>query len=406
MQIMYTTPSAPSGEDYYTRKQRRSQQPSMPSMPYGSYRRSSGPNGVTETETMPLNPSAPAPFMNAGVNAQPTVNNSPAPYSGDALLRRQNMGLSPRGPSPNAFPSPKPVAPNMTAGMDQNAPVTPQFRLGSVERGRAHKELMDLKNNPPEQGPGTPEYTEWQGHIKDLNGRLYGATPAPTTQPSTPSAPAQAGGSAPYSGRPAPTTQPGETSPGAPLPQSESYVRRGPNLAPEAPLDPSERQRRVRDMYATAAADLDKNPGLGTQPLQAPRTQFTYGAEAARRAVEMGPGQQGRNEAAMRRGEQRRVNTVNDASAAQFAQNQQASQNIGLRSQQFDQGDYSFSKPLPAVGADGLAQAPASTQQQPQTAGAQQRVPQGGQQQLTNFHVNPQTGERIGWNGTSWQKAQ
>jgi hypothetical protein len=323
------------------------------------------------------------------------------PYVGDVspqvapqvspLLRRQTMGLESRGPSPQFRNSQDGQArfgaPPAAAMPQQQAPGNGmRYKPGSVEWGRITREYSNAMKNP--LTAGEPGYDEWKQHVDSLRGALgYGGAPAPTTQPS-----------APQAQQPAPRAQP--------QPPSESYVRRGPNLAPEAPLDPSERQRRVREMYATAAADLDKNPGLGTQPLQAPRTQFTYGTEAARRAVEMGPGQQGRNEAAMRRGEQRRVNTVNDASAAQFAQNQQASQNIGLRSQQFDQGDYSFSKPLPAVGADGLAQAPASTQQQPQTAGAQQRVPQGGQQQLTNFHVNPQTGERIGWNGTSWQKAQ
>lgn len=40
---------------------------------------------------------------------------------------------------------------------------------------------------------------------------------------------------------------------------------------------------------------------------------------------------------------------------------------------------------------------------QTQTQGGQQ--PQG-QPQLTNFQTNPQTGQRIGWNGTTWIDAK
>jgi len=311
----------PRYNDYPTYGDTSQAYPRMRHSAFGRTQRQVGFPRMAEYGEAPMAPRMPsAEFAPMGQVPQAPM------MSQQQISRQRNMGLAPRGPSSNFRSSalgqqrfgpvaPVAQAPPMTQPSPAPAqPATPKYTSDQLKQLKAYRDRrakeLEGEMDPEKTAAGQKELAGYDEIIAPKPAFL---NPAPAAPPATQPA-----------AQPAPRANP----PKATLPMS------GP-----------EYNKRVRNMYATAAKDLDNNPTLGTQPVPQSPTSVTYGAEAARRAVEMGPDQMRRNEAAILRGGQAPAQQVTERNIGQMEQNQMAATNIGYRGAQFDRGDYALNQP-------------------------------------------------------------
>lgn len=373
-------------------------------IPYGSVRESVGPTGATTSlsaRNLPI--------------TQPGLDDD---LPSDRRLELKNHGNISRGPSPqsrlalsgsspmpmnNPGPAPTPFAGNAGGlGYSGAAPATPapaglttdQKKMLKGYRDRLHAEAKAIPIGL--DGLPTPEakakMDEVAKYDEQLNPRPTFLDPKPAASAASPvqTAPSPSmPNSNPQTGSPqmnAPISP-------APLPSGFSNGTDGRIVVDRS--DPG-LQSRERQMYATAATDLDKNPQLGTTapqhtplpPLTPPPSGMGNGPADYRQASATAY----RNQASIARVNQAGDDKVNNANQAQVAQNQQASVNIGNKGAQMDLARAATTQPAQP------AQAAAPTSQPAQVASAQPS-----QAQPTAY--DPKTGHRIAFNGTAWVDA-
>lgn len=337
--------------------------PPPPRTPFGrnptptqSFRTVSGPNGdvtTSATHNVPFGygEDPPQEIGNATVDAGFV---KPIQVPLETGFRLRNEGIASRRPSPQFRNTPLgqqrfgPIAPAAPAPIDNqqqagqqpaaaggNQPAgagTPRvLRVGSLEWKRVHDKYTKARDARDLQNPGSPEFIEAQNEMESYKPYLGYSAPTQSNAGGPPPPPPPP---TPIPAGPAATTQPSAQ----------------PTRAIPTPLDEGERQKRIAVAEDSAEADLQKNPSLGTTPVEDPQIvpgTVPLGANGqpdlsrptgtlmtpmqAEQAVHAGPEQTARNVAATQRGVDARRAGAIKKNSQQFEQNRIAGAALNKR---------------------------------------------------------------------------
>jgi hypothetical protein len=436
--FMYSGSGPNIGYDY--QGGRRGRQYGGRAVPYGSYRRSSGPDGVTETETVPVpvSPSEPQqlPQIRSGGQGMASGSWRDNPNGAGVI----QPGLVHRTGTIPGFATPQQNVPFQSAaqlpggGTAPGTSPTPvynknQHTLLEKQYARAHQAYMDsarayqqgaidedgLASAKTARDTAAKSVSDYEQQFLPGANAGGGQTTSGMVVPFHPMGGGAAPGATGAPATPYQPTRPGESAPGVPLPPSDSYVRRGPALQPEAPLSKSDRDQRVKAMYDAAGegfarqsqqiedtptaqpGDADRlgtlksaaaaGAGGATQRNAIARGKQLAGDTAGVAKMQQDEGQLRADRSAVQ-GEIGDIETRQQASTpqataarkGQLAQNDASLDAIRQREGQFDNGDYSLQQPLVpysggVAGSNGPAPAPAPTPYTPQPPAASPAQP-------------------------------
>lgn len=313
--------------------------------PTANFRTSEGPNGYTNSQSF------------SGIPVQ--VEQAPPMMSPDHYRMQQNMGIAPRGPTPQFAASPmgRERFPQMQQGQAPQAPML----SGGMNVGTAPGAAA-MGGASASTTLGKIEY----GRLKDQHAILLGRykamaeSNAAEAQKLLPQITAIEGRMFPESNE-----VPGGHSMGD-LQSQQSTSQQAPQMrspvAPPAPLPMSgpAYDARVRQMYGTAGADLAERPLLGVKPAPEtpipPLTPPPSGMGNSPADYRQASGQAYKNQAAIARTNDAGRQQTLAQNQGQMRQNSQAMKNIEAKGPQFDAARAATTQPAQP------AQAAATTQ--------------------------------------------